>query len=1317
MKTLSRIGIWTAVAAVVLAVAGIALTTTPWFQRYLQRRLTASLTRLTGGRVQIRGMRFHPLLLEVAADRVVIHGLEPRGQRPLLAARGLVIEISPATLWDFQLRLRQFSWKSAVISISTGPSGATNVPGPQVAPSASRAVVALMNLSASTMTLADTAIYWNGKGLPFSATATNLAVLLRETGPGQYAGSLASAGILLKDKSGSLPPLALSTQFSFTRAGTRVNSLTWRLGELNGKGQGTLSWDPSLQANFQFTAAGEMASLARVFHLTELRNGLVGVEGRGKYVAGRLHVQGRGQAEHLDFQWKALKPAPMAVSFHYVLDHRTLSVPAFRVTALQGQIQGSATAELTPAPPRLEVHAALHHLDLASLFQGLDGMVPLLQAIHPAASLSGHVDGSWSGAFEGLTAHFALSLQAPSHPRGTGMPVEGSIQGTATGSTVPRVTLTHVRLKTPHSTIQAQGSLGAGPSPLSFHVVTTDFQEWRPLLEFLMQTHLPGSLQLQQPASFSGVVSGALGSTLLVGELQTGRFQTKGWVWSALGANVRVTHDTFQVTDGRLTRGQSSLSFGGSAALSNWQLVNTSRVHVILAAQGSPLGGLMAGVGIHTSVEGAVTGKLDLAGTPLELSGSGFVQVRRLRLGRETLSSVSTDIQVRGSHWDLEHIRLAQGPGLATGAAHFDRSSGGYFLHLEGKDFSLARLVPWTASEGQGGASAIRGRAHFNLLSNGTLAHPIATMNLTVAELAIDANPIGTLGMRVNWQGQSIVVSGQIQGVGGEIHFTGQSPAAAPWPLTLTGTYQALEIAPWIHLVAGESLGASVTASGAFHVSGPLKHPALIRGRSEIHQLKIRIPPLSFENDRPVSLSYAASSLRFSSFHMKGPGTDFSVTGSLGFGAQPKLALDITGGADATLLSLLDPSLQAVGGSQLKVHVGGTPTSPALNGSMAIRNVSIGYADLPIRLSGLNGTLQFHGDRAVISSLKGVLGGGETTLSGFVTLQGLPRYQIRARLRQVRIHYPADFTSVLDGRLRLEGTAQHGEISGGVAVRNLFVSPNFNLLNLLAESNNRPEIASTSAPSSLARRMGFNIRVSSPQGLRLDTRDAHLVADVALQVRGTLAHPVVLGDVHAESGNAIFQGNRYTITRGDLTMNNPLRTEPLLDLEARTRVERYDLTVEVSGPLDRLHLAYRSDPPLPVEDIVSLIALGYSRQPEEAGLAASGSRGLSSSVGASALLSQALSSQVGGRIQQLFGVSRIKINPEVNEPGVGTGPRVTVEQQLSPDFTVTYITNTNNSLYQVVRVEWDLSQDVSVIGMRDQNGIIGMELKFRHRFK
>ena len=61
--------------------------------------------------------------------------------------------------------------------------------------------------------------------------------------------------------------------------------------------------------------------------------------------------------------------------------------------------------------------------------------------------------------------------------------------------------------------------------------------------------------------------------------------------------------------------------------------------------------------------------------------------------------------------------------------------------------------------------------------------------------------------------------------------------------------------------------------------------------------------------------------------------------------------------------------------------------------------------------------------------------------------------------------------------------------------------------------------------------------------------------------------------------------------------------------------------------------------------------------------------------------------------------------------------RVTVEQQVSKDVTITFVTNLNRSQQQVVRLEWNLSREWSVIVLRDENGSFGVDFQLRKQKK
>ena len=201
-------------------------------------------------------------------------------------------------------------------------------------------------------------------------------------------------------------------------------------------------------------------------------------------------------------------------------------------------------------------------------------------------------------------------------------------------------------------------------------------------------------------------------------------------------------------------------------------------------------------------------------------------------------------------------------------------------------------------------------------------------------------------------------------------------------------------------------------------------------------------------------------------------------------------------------------------------------------------------------------------------------------------------------------------------------------------------------------------------------------------------------------------------------GEVYFNGAKYRLERGGVTFTNPVSTDPVLDLQASTHVRDYDITLTVNGKVDKLNITYRSEPPLPTADVIALLALGRATE-ESAQLQQSGGSPFSQEA-TSAILNAALNATVSNRMQHLFGISRIKIDPQglnTETSPTQTGPAVTIEQQVANDLTVTYTTNVSQTSQQIIQVEYNITRNVSIVGLRDQNGVVSFDVRMRQRKK
>jgi translocation and assembly module TamB len=64
-----------------------------------------------------------------------------------------------------------------------------------------------------------------------------------------------------------------------------------------------------------------------------------------------------------------------------------------------------------------------------------------------------------------------------------------------------------------------------------------------------------------------------------------------------------------------------------------------------------------------------------------------------------------------------------------------------------------------------------------------------------------------------------------------------------------------------------------------------------------------------------------------------------------------------------------------------------------------------------------------------------------------------------------------------------------------------------------------------------------------------------------------------------------------------------------------------------------------------------------------------------------------------------------------------TAARVTIQKQVTHDLSVTYSTNANSNQQQVIEVDYAIRRDITIVALRDINGIFGINIKFTKHFK
>ncbi|MGH9665938.1 MAG: translocation/assembly module TamB domain-containing protein, partial [Bryobacteraceae bacterium] len=522
------------------------------------------------------------------------------------------------------------------------------------------------------------------------------------------------------------------------------------------------------------------------------------------------------------------------------------------------------------------------------------------------------------------------------------------------------------------------------------------------------------------------------------------------------------------------------------------------------------------------------------------------------------------------------------------------------------------------------------------------------------------------------------------------------------------------------------------SVEGSATLAGPLIKPEELHGELTISKVEMRARPehhlrfggqakdLVLKNAEPVVLQLTARRVHIVSARFTAKDTNLEAAGNLAFDSKSPWNLRVRGGINLTVLQILDPDLIGQGNAAVNATIRGSLSAPEIAGRMQLQNASLYLSDLTNGIDNANGVISFDQDRATIDSLSAELGGGKISLAGFVGFGGAGAplvYRLQGGADRIRIRYPEGVSVTVTAALNLTGTSESSIMSGSVTVVRASFNPRTDIGALLAQSTQPAPAPIT--PNEYLRGMQLDVRIENGPGLELQTSLArNIQAELDLRLRGTPARPVLLGEVSVNEGEIELFGNKYEINRGEIRFLNPVKIEPSFDMDLETKARGIDVNISFSGTLSRLNVTYRSDPPLQSSEIIALLAVG--RDPNASpGLAQSQVAAQSSFLqsGANTLLGAALSSQVSGRLQRLFGVSRVKIDPQLT--GVDNIPqaRLTLEQQVSKNITVTYITNLTRTDEQIVQIQWDLNKRWSAVAIRDENGVFGIDFQYRKRFK
>jgi len=1316
-KPIRRLLVATLASALALMLWAALFAWTGIADRWARQAVVGEIENITGGRAELRDFHFDWLHLRATLGGLTIHGREPASTAPFVHVDRLLVEIRAESFWRRKISLSRLEIEHPAVNVCVAADGTSNLPVPRARRAADRPWrQRLFDLATGEFRVDDGELSYNNVRSPLSLSSRDLDFALDysfASGQPLYIGE--AGWKQMNVSAGRDLPFAFdaSAKFTFAPDAFHVTQLVLHLPHSSLDAQLDLGNFAHPAWNFRYRGWLDLLDVRQILRKPLTPGGQVEFTGDGTYAGNQLSLRGRYSAEKISMPYDWFHTSGISTRGDYQADGHALDVPNLEVHALGGALQGRLHLDFPGL--RFRVDTTGDGFGVAQTLASVDHRGFPLKPLHWDATMQVTATTQWSADFKNVQTRGVAIWTPPSAPASGVIPATARLDFDYSEAT-QIVRIGPSEISTPSSRVVFEGALAARNSSLDLTLDTENLSDWDDFTNRIRGSQAE-PVPIGGRVHWQGRVEGPIIGPAFTGEVRAEQARYDDLDWDQIEGGMRYASDSFELQHTVVRRGRSSAQIDLSLELKKWAFQPGSEWSLDASVVRSDTDDLQHLFGWSYPAHGILTGEFHGRGTRAAPELTGLFDLTDVFGWGWNFTRARGELAVRPGSVRVSNAELrlpappGASPGLLTGDIEFDTQTREVSLDVTGAVIPLESIA-----RAQMPRLSVGGQLNFNLHAHGPLFAPVLDGSLRVVNLRLGGDLFGSFGGKFSSDGRQLQLRVDSEMSSG--HLEGQ------WAVALSGGYpvqgevtiEQMDLDPFLiaalHLqgFTGHSL-----ADGHFAFAGFLTQPETLAVEANLSRIVLNYQSVQLENAAPVSLTYRRSEVQIDRASLRGPGSDFTVSGAVSFAGRQPLDLRLAGALNLRLLDGFLPDLQSAGQAQVDATIGGTLSAPRVNGKLHVADASASYGDFPSGLSHVTGDFNFDATRLVFDNVVAESGGGPLALSGVVTYgEGPLRYDLSAHSPEVRIRYPVGMSWLAGGTLRLAGDANGGTLSGNITVSRLLMSEGFDPATLLVSSGQPVGEPSTTSP--FLRNLQFNLEAVSSPDARLQWPGADFQVEASLRVRGTWEHPILLGHIHLLTGEMAFRGNQYRLSRGELNFSNPFRLDPVINVEATTTIQQYEVTLDFTGPASRLSLAYRSDPPLPSSDIIALLALGQTG--EESNL-----RGPAAvqtpEMGATTLLSEAISSQLGGRIQRLFGISHFSVDPFLGGPTSTqtAAARVTIEQQVTRDLTVTYITNVSSTQEQVIQIEYNLSRTMSVVALRDENGTFGIDFIIKKRFK
>jgi len=1288
------------VLVIVSVAGGLLFLRTASFQRLAIRAIVSDTDEATGGHAEIGGFDFQLSTLTAHLYNVTLRGTEPDSQPPLLHVDKLTVGLKIQSILQRKFTLTELAIEHPVANVEVDREGRNNLP--QAPPKQTTSNTSLFDLAAQHVILSNGQVQYNDRTIPVAAELYDLRTNIHfEPSGTRYVGSVSyDKGDLRYDDnptfshslaaSFSASPNQFSLQSAELMVGSSALSVSATLSNysnpvVDGRYDLSLHTQDFSSMAKPVAAAGDLALSGKLHYQ----------QADGQPVLRNVAIEGRISSNEILVDAAQGRLNLRALQGHYNLENGTFHANNVAFETFGGTLSSDISVEHLDTTPIGRIRTTLRRISLqtaqASIRQAN------VKNISFSGRLDGTVDASWSGSFNHVLGRIDLllrsSAQQAQRKSSTVLPVTGAIHASYDG---PKnvVTFRDTSLQIPSATLVVRGEL-SNHSNLQLQANSNDLHHLAEILSALGSKQA-SSLAIAGSASVKGQVQGTMHSPQVSGQFSANHLQVQGSEWRTLQAGFRAGPSQVSVNNAMLVsadKGKASLT--AHAVLINWSYLPSNPVTATFSVQKMRIADLQRLANVHYPISGDLSADISVQGSELNPAGIGSARIDDAQVYGEPVQRLAATFQAdRSSLMSVLNVNLPAG--AASGTLAYTPKTKAYTVHLNAPSVILQKLKTVQARN-----LGIDGTLTLSANGQGTLDNPQLEASLEIPQLQVRGKSASEMKAELHVSDKRANLTLDSQVGEAKIHSKASVALSSDYDAEASIDTNDVKLEPLLAMyLPNPPQGFQGETELHATIKGPLKDTSRIEAHLTIPTLKASYQSLEVGAASPIRADLVNSVITLQPAEIRGTDTSLRVQGTFPLNGSSSPRLTAQGSVDVRIVKIFDPDVQSSGTVALEVHASGTSTNPAVQGQLRFQDVAISTQDSPLSVQKLNGNLKIIDNSLQLSGLTGEVGGGEVSAGGSISYRPDLQFNITLQSKSVRLRYPEGVRALLDGNLILSGTKDSSILNGRVLIDSLSFTPDFDL------SKFSDQFGGTTVPSAPGPLDNIKLAVGlqSKSNLSATSSQISVEGDVNLQVVGTAANPVIVGRTDLTSGELFYRNVRYQLQRGIITFDNPIQTEPTLNVAVTTTVEQYNMTIGLRGPFDRLTTSYTSDPSLSTADVISLIANGQTASEASA-----------AGTSTDSILASQAASQVTGGIQHLAGISSLQIDPLL---GGNQNPsaRVAVQQRVTKNFLFTFSTDLSQPGTEIVEGDYRINNRWSVSVTRDEVGGVSVDGKFHTKF-